>query len=207
MSVKICSEERCGEVVFCDGLCAAHYQRLLKNINDGKEVCKDRCSATDCIRPVYAKGLCSKHYQRFRKTGSYLDEYLKNDSQLSVKERLEKNGIIKENGCIEWAKQRDTDGYGRISIKNYPHMVHRVAYEIYIGPIPPGMLVCHKCDNPSCFNHAHLFLGTGKENLQDMVSKGRKPKGENAVNAKLTEEQVREIKIRVSKGEKVGQVS
>ena len=207
MSVKICSEEGCCKVVFCRGLCVMHYQRLLKKINAGKEGSKERCSVPDCGQPVYAKGLCNKHYQRLRKIGSYLDEDLKNDSQLSVKERLEKNGVVKENGCIEWAKQRDTDGYGKISIKNYPYAVHRVAYEIYNGPIPPGMLVCHKCDNPSCFNPEHLFLGSSKDNLQDMVNKGRKPRGEKVHNSKLTEEQVREIKIRLNAGEKVSNIA
>lgn len=207
MSIKICSEESCEKVVFCRGLCVMHYQRLLKKINAGKEAQKERCSVSSCDRPVYAKGMCNKHWQRVRKTGSYLDADLKNDSQLSVKERLEKNGVAKENGCIEWSKHKDTDGYGIISVGNAPNRVHRVSYEIYIGPIPPGMLVCHKCDNPSCFNPKHLFLGSSKDNLQDMVKKGRKPKGEKVHNSKLTEEQVREIKIRVSKGEKVGQIA
>ena len=207
MPIKICSEEGCEKVVFCRGLCVMHYQRLLKKINAGKEAQKERCSVSSCDRPVYAKGLCNRHWQRVRKTGSYLDEDLKNDSQLSVKERLEKNGIVKENGCIEWAKHKDVDGYGVISVGNRPQYVHRVAHEIYIGPIPPGMLVCHKCDNPSCFNPEHLFLGSSKDNLQDMVKKGRKPRGEKVHNSKLTEKQVKEIKARLQEGEKVSQIA
>src|SRR4051812_41374624 len=69
----------------------------------------------------------------------------------------------------------------------------RMSFRIYRGEIPKGILVCHTCDNPRCVNPSHLFLGTSKDNVQDMVTKGRTnpEKGEDRHCAKLTEKEVR----------------
>ena len=71
---------------------------------------------------------------------------------------------------------------------------HRLAYEAVYGPIPTGMCVCHRCDNPRCVNPGHLFLGTQKDNMQDMVIKSRSTKGERNRHAKLTTCQVAQIR-------------
>ena len=74
---------------------------------------------------------------------------------------------------------------------------HRIAYELYIGPIPQGLFVCHKCDTPLCVNPEHLFLGTPKDNIQDMIRKGRNKvlRGSKQTTAKLNEDVVHEILI------------
>lgn len=72
-------------------------------------------------------------------------------------------------------------------------MAHRVAWEEIRGPIPEGMCVCHKCDNPRCFNVSHLFLGTKQDNMDDMFAKGRSCRGRKP-SAKLSESKVREIR-------------
>lgn len=85
---------------------------------------------------------------------------------------------IADDACWPWSAGRDADGYGKFAIglggKKQQHIrAHRFAYEQFIGPIPDGMVVCHRCDNPPCVRPDHLFLGTPLDNNNDKVSKGR----------------------------------
>lgn len=92
-----------------------------------------------------------------------------------------------ESGCWEWQGGR-TKGvgksfsYGRTLVNKKKMLAHRYAWTLKFGPVPEGMMVCHKCDNPPCCNPSHLFLGTGKDNTQDALKKGRlfKPPNPNA---------------------------
>ena len=77
---------------------------------------------------------------------------------------------------------------------------NRLSYETWVGPIPEGMVIRHKCDNPPCINPEHLELGTMKDNSQDMVQRGRSPKGERHGMSKLTEDDVRHIRELLSQG-------
>lgn len=115
---------------------------------------------------------------------------------------------MKSNECWEWIGYLKPDGYGLTrNINMKKHNAHRVAWEIIHGEIPKGegyhgYCVLHKCDNRSCVNPSHLFLGTHKDNMRDMVSKGRlNRKGENNGRAKLTLNDVNKIR-RLYKGKR-----
>lgn len=87
-------------------------------------------------------------------------------------------------------------GYGQMNINHKMWRCHRLSWIIANGPIPDGMTVCHKCDNPPCVNPSHLWLGTHQDNTTDMIQKGREkhPSGEAHNSSKLTEANVYSLK-------------
>jgi hypothetical protein len=110
---------------------------------------------------------------------------------LTTLERLHQKSKLVESGCVLFTGHRDKCGYGKFN----KTLAHRAAWELHKGAIPPNMYVLHKCDNPPCINVDHLFIGTQKDNMQDMARKGRQsrigaPKGHIGANRHLTEEQV-----------------
>ena len=89
-----------------------------------------------------------------------------------IEARIER---IPEGGCWIWMGYVDSLGYARFQIPKTQIMTsaHRASYEAFVGSIPKGLCVLHKCDNPSCVNPTHLFIGTQLDNMRDKCSKGR----------------------------------
>ena len=97
----------------------------------------------------------------------------------------------------------NSNGYGQVAVnetiatgqyKLHHRYAHRLAYEVFNGPIPGGLNVCHRCDNPRCVNPAHLFVGTDADNNRDKVNKDRQTRGESNGNSILTEDVVRRLR-------------
>jgi len=75
--------------------------------------------------------------------------------------------------CWPWTHGKTLAGYGQTTVNGEKRLAHRLAWELAVGPIPAGLCILHRCDNPPCCNPAHLFLGTKKDNAADAIAKGR----------------------------------
>ena len=104
--------------------------------------------------------------------------------------------VKKTKNCWLWlgCKRNKHGGYGIIQINGKPISTHRFSYEININKIQKGLYVCHKCDNPSCVNPKHLFLGTPQDNVRDRDIKERLAKGEKQGLSKLKNEDIKKIR-------------
>lgn len=119
-----------------------------------------RIDCGECGRPFASRRSLASH--RLRSSGCDVDAAARFWEQVST-----------GNGCWTWSGGKDQDGYPVFTVGGRPYRGHRWIWEELRGPIPAGMLICHRCDNPPCVNPDHLFLGTNSDNMLDAVGKGR----------------------------------
>lgn len=101
-----------------------------------------------------------------------------------------------DNPCWLWTAVKNEDGYGNFKLNGTMVKAHRVSYTIFYGDIPEGLSVLHSCDTPACVAPHHLWVGTPLDNAKDREAKGRghDKRGENNSRAKLTLEEVWQIR-------------
>ena len=193
-------------------LCGMHYQRFAKYgsvvlptrrhqempcATCGNHV-EDHCSRVRFKRRGY--GYCSTAC-----AGAAKIEQAQEDVAMRFMRRV---SMLQDDECWPFNGKKDRRGYSVFhwraptEDRARPHHAHRMMWLILNGQIPSGKEVCHSCDNPGCCNPGHLWLGTHKENMEDMARKGRGHKhglkGSDHPSAKLTTEQVLEIRASVS---------
>ncbi|MBV9331754.1 MAG: HNH endonuclease [Alphaproteobacteria bacterium] len=106
------------------------------------------------------------------------------------------------SGCLVWQRSKSKHGYGQTSYGGLRYLAHRLVWIAHHGPPQKDMVVCHACDNPSCIEIEHLFLGARKDNFDDMRAKGRMRH-----RSILSDEDVRQIRKRAAAGESVAQIA
>lgn len=122
---------------------------------------------SDDRRQIYCSVNC------WHSTKDFRIAITKERNKRPIKDRFMEKVKLMPSGCWEWQASKKKKGYGRFKVQDFQH-AHRFSYHIFKGNIPKGMLVCHKCDNPSCVNPAHLWLGTYSDNINDCYAKGRR---------------------------------
>lgn len=158
------------------------------------------CSIEGCTNPVYKRGWCGVHVGRWERHGDPHRHALRGRERVLAK-------IDVRGGDDCWPIQSQAinrSGHRQVWWQGRMVLAHRLVYELEVGPIPDGMVVMHRCDNPPCVNwNRHLHLGTVADNNRDRDIKGRhaRLRGSKVGTSKLSEWQVREIRRRGDAGE------
>lgn len=143
---------------------------------------------------------CAADVRRGR--GKYCSRQCRSEYKRAMWQERFWRKVDKSGDCWLWTSARDRAGYGVFTFADrHAEKAHRISWRLTHGTIPAGLFVCHHCDQPSCVNPAHLFLGTAADNNADMMRKGRyvpgsrqakslASRGSNNPRAKVTEEDV-----------------
>lgn len=167
-----------------------------------------KCSIKNCEGISRRKSYCDKHYERWRVHGNpNLIKDRKPTLDIYRKRFKSKMFFYKTNDCITWKGSIRKSGYGAFNYFGKTIGAHRAAYLLFVGEIGNGLMVCHRCDNRSCVNINHLFLGSHQDNMNDMKEKKRHSYGVKNIKNKLNESQIREIKRKLKMNEGAFKIS
>jgi hypothetical protein len=150
------------------------FWTVLEYAGSEKWTCRCKCGT---IRNVSASSL----WRNVSKSCGCFKSPLEECYIEKTKKRILSKVKFDENGCWTWTGTCGPSGYGHMSYRStFCKKVHRMAWILWMGEVPDGLYVLHHCDNRKCCNPEHLFLGTHKDNMQDMKEKGRACKGEKS---------------------------
>lgn len=169
---ETCSIDGCEKTARKRGWCAMHYERWRQHGDPGTVVftATSGCKADGCEGEHVGHGYCRKHLDRLKRHGNLLGKNPRDEPQ-DVRFWLHVNTT---GACWLWNDGQRPDAYGHFRRDDGRQVgAHRFSYELHHGPIPDGLHVLHRCDNPPCVNPAHLFAGTRLDNMRDMIEKGR----------------------------------
>lgn len=141
-------------------MCATHYETWLREQRGNPTCCVIGCSA-----PVRCKQLCNSHYLQARRGREFRPRRV--DESLEIR-LLNRCAVNLDTGCWEWLSSRHKDGTGLIAYHGRKLTAHRAAYKTWVGPIPDGQSVHHKCGNHQCINPDHLVLASRLDNTLEM---------------------------------------
>ena len=151
-----------------------------------------QCSVQGCEGKSRSLGLCIKHHRRFKRYGDvdfvkmYKDRKFRDFGGL--KGVLESNKIIDRNGCWNWSRGK-TNGYGILYFNGKPEGVHRLSAKEFLKfKLSSKKMVLHRCDNPSCFNPNHLYIGNQEDDMRDRFKRTGYRKGKPVLHAAIIEE-------------------
>lgn len=163
-------------------------------------ISKNRCCIKDCERSAHTLGLCTKHWRRNKRYGSPLALRAFTNAFIGLPSEARFSKQVKKTAsCWEWIGAKDQDGYGafKAEVGGVRYLkAHRYSWVIHTGElITEELVVLHECDNPSCVNPSHLSVGTVKDNVHDMMGKGRHLFGDNYEVKKAIKLSVKDIDV------------
>lgn len=157
------------------GLCSACYQREWRQRNPEASKASGRRYAER-----HPERVAAAHAKRKEERAATHDARMTANAERARHRTAERLGdrfwskVDRSGDCWTWTASRTRHGYGRIGLgHDRVETAHRVSWMLANGPIPEGVFVCHRCDNPPCVRPDHLFLGTALDNIRDMIAKGR----------------------------------